>query len=134
MSQNSNTPGQRDKKVVEAEIVDPLEQQRENFGGRDYQRARTRVYGQNWTYMPMDMSGCVSPFVTLFIFLTVLGQYGLLAAIGFFVFYVCGSVIGTFYLTRKLMAGLIANPWPWRIGNWLVSFLLAAWLAGGMDK
>ncbi len=34
---------------------------------------------------------------------------------------------------RLLMQGREPNPWPWRIGNWLVCFLLTAWLAGGFD-
>ncbi len=34
---------------------------------------------------------------------------------------------------RLLMQGRQANPWSWRMGNWLISFLLTAWLAGGFD-
>ena len=31
---------------------------------------------------------------------------------------------------RQIGAGRVPNPWPWRLGNWAVAFLLTAWLSG----
>lgn len=134
MSQNN--PDQENRQVVDAEIVG---QERGNDRQYSERRAFRRSFGmysgpgQFWSVSPVDTTGCLSPFITFFLFILLLGQFGLLAAIGFFVFYILGAIIGSLRMTRLLIAGLPLNPWPWRVGNWVISFLLTVWLAGGFD-
>lgn len=129
MSANDNNERAR---VVDAEIVDGPDNGRANPGrafygyGNGINRLRINSYYSD--------SGCLAALVTFFVFCACLGQFGLLAAIGFFFFHTIGSIMGTFRASSRLVAGLPWSPWPWRCGNWLVSFLLTAWLAGGFSS
>lgn len=130
-TQNNDNSNSEQSIVHEPEIINPEDNSWPR--GRNFRNSANNLSGQTWFYSPMDMSGCASPFITLFLFLIMLGQYGLLAAIGFLVFYTCGAIIGSLRITRGLVLGVLINPWPWRIGNWIISFLLTIWLAGGFS-
>lgn len=78
-----------------------------------------------------DQNGCMAPAITFALFMVCLAQFGFLAGIGFVFFHVIGAVMGVFRDLRLFSTGRVPNPWFWRIGNWAVSFLLTAWLAGG---
>ena len=67
--------------------------------------------------------------VTLILFFVCLFQWGFLAALGFAFFCTIGAALGIVYNMRRVMQGVLPNPWVWRIGNWCVSLLLVAWLA-----
>lgn len=86
-------------------------------------------FGRMWT-TGGDQSGCLAPCVTFALFMVCLAQFGFLAGIGFVVFHTMGAVMGVLRDLRQIGAGRMPNPWPWRLGNWAVSFLLTAWLAG----
>ncbi|MBO5491156.1 MAG: hypothetical protein J5960_07015 [Desulfovibrio sp.] len=78
--------------------------------------------------------GCLAPGVTCGIALFCLVRLGFLAALGFVFFPTLGSALGFLRNLRQFGAGRPTfNPWPRRTVNWLVSFLLTAWLAGGLD-
>lgn len=66
--------------------------------------------------------------ITLGLILTCLIQWGFLAALGFVFFYTIFSVLGVFVGMSRVLQGHIPSPWPWRIGNWVVSMLLISWL------
>lgn len=123
--------------VYEAEIVAP-ESSGSHAGGS--KRAWQRVYYQPgssvngvWMWSPLDSGGCLAGLITLAFLIACLGQFGILAAIGFLVFHTIGSIMGTLHSARQLMQGRIWNAWPWRIGNWLVSYIITAFLAGGFN-
>lgn len=90
-------------------------------------------FGRIWSVRRTEQNACLAPCVTFALFLVCLAQFGLLAGIGFAVFHTLGSLLGFLRQMRGLAEGRIHNPWPWRLGNWLVSFLLTVWLAGGFD-
>lgn len=90
-------------------------------------------FGRVWTATGADGAGCLAPCVTFALFLVCLSQFGLLAAIGFAVFHIVGSIAGSIRSMRMLVIGRQPNPWSWRLGNWFVSFMLTAWLAGGFN-
>lgn len=114
------------RQVIDVEVLEP-EEQRGSASRRNY------AAGPGFAYTSFNTTGCLIPFITLFLFGVLLGQYGLLAAIGFLVFHIIGSILGTLRLSRQLVLGFPMNPWPWRIGNWCVSFILTVWLAGGFN-
>lgn len=116
--------------VLDAEIVEPDGRgQSQNSQARfGYQGGQSRFSGF-WTSTPIDTGGCLAPAMTFALFLVCMGQFGLLAAIGFLVFHVIGSIMGSVHQARQLMAGIPVNPWAWRTGNWIISFLVTMWLA-----
>lgn len=90
-------------------------------------------FGRVWTATGADGTGCLAPCITLVLFLVCLSQFGLLAAIGFVFFHIVGSIAGSIRAMRRLVEGRQPNPWSWRLGNWFISFMLTAWLAGGFN-
>lgn len=120
MSQNDDHP----------QIIDMERTGNTENGGR-YYAARPAI---KTSQIAVDPSGCIAPFVTLTLIFTCLIQFGVLAAIGFFFFYVIGAILGVSHLAKRLANGLPANPWAWRVGNWIISFLLTVWLAGGTNQ
>lgn len=90
-------------------------------------------FGRIWSVRRTEQNACLAPCVTFALFLVCLAQFGLLAGIGFVVFHTLGSLLGVLRHMRGFAEGRIHNPWPWRLGNWFVSFLLTVWLAGGFD-
>ena len=131
MDQNNSSPRQTDPIILEPEIIEPSNSgQNSQWRG---QRGSYRAYYFNpagatsfWTGNVYS-GGCLSPAITFGFFMLALIQYGLLAAIGFMFFYIVGSVIGTVYQARKLVEGILTNPWGWRFWNWGISFLLTVW-------
>lgn len=87
-------------------------------------------FGRVWTGGAGDQTGCLSPCVTFALFMVCLAQFGFLAGIGFVFFHTIGVVLGVLRDLRQFSAGRLPNPWVWRLGNWGVSFLITAWLAG----
>lgn len=138
MSQNQydNKGNESDRRAtggrptLHGEIIDS-----EEWGqpGGGYGRRQSYAYSRAFTLAPIDNGGCLASFVTVMLFLICLGQYGLLAAIGFFVFHLIGSILGSVHSARQLVRGLPYNVWSWRVGNWIVSFLVTVWLAGGLS-
>lgn len=144
MSPNANFPGDKssrdftgagkgNREVLDAEIV---ESANASANGRErFQRAyHVNFNNGSWRYANIDADGCLAPSISIALFLVCLGQYGLLAAIGFAVFHIIGSIAGAMRAARKLTLGQPFNPWLWRLGNWFVSFLLTVWLAGGFNQ
>lgn len=126
----------RGSRVLDVEILEP-ESGRQNGGGRRESRGfqgfaqsgPTRVL----RVVRLNGGGCLAPAITFALFIICLGQYGLLAAISFFVFHVIGGIFSVSRAARDLSLGLPHNVWAWRCGNWAISFLLTAWLAGGLS-
>ena len=75
--------------------------------------------------------GCLAPAITFGLFLGCLVQLGILAAIGFVVFWCVGAVVGTLLQVRRTLNRQPTNPWIWRVANWLVCLMLVSWLAEG---
>ena len=118
--------------TLEVEIINP-DGSREKVDpgrGRQWRTSGNRTYGAAWNFAPMDNTGCAAAMVTLFLFVFCLSQFGALAAIGFLVFHTAGSVMGSIHFARRLLRGLPLNVWTWRVGNWIISFLLVAFLSG----
>lgn len=132
---NQNNAAKNEPEVLEPEIIQPEDAR---YGGRG-QKTTFRAYyvgpagGNFWTVGNLYSGGCLGPAITFGLFLLALAQYGLLAAIGFMVFYAIGSALGIVYQAKKLVLGIATNPWGWRIWTWAISFLLTIWLAGGFD-
>lgn len=127
----------RTRRVIEAEIINPDNTQRGTESDNDFRRRYGNANGYSgiWVGPVINRDGCLAPAITLGIFIVCLGQYGLLAAIGFAVFYAICSAISTVYAARRLMSGRpIYNIWGLRCAGWLVSFLITVWLAGGLQQ
>lgn len=122
-------PDNNKNRPIEPEILPPDEEFQRTSAGRGSPR-----FEPVFAYSSFDSRGCAAPTITLILFFILLGQYGLLAALGFGVFYTCGAILGTLRMTRSLVLGQPLNPWLWRTGNWLVSFFLTVWLAGGFAQ
>lgn len=133
MSSNSptgdNSQNDQDQKVYEAEVVEDYN------SSNGYRRHSSQAYSNNnlFSYYSVNNGGCAAALITFFLFIICLGQYGLLAAIGFIVFKSIGSVISTIYAGRALALGQPFSVWGWRIANWFISLLLTIWLAGGLN-
>lgn len=122
------------KKPLEAEIVESQTSYSSSGSNDSYGGRRGRIYaGRTITFAPIDTTGCLAAFITLSIFFTCLFQWGLLAAIGFIVFHTIGSAIASVHTARQLIRGLPYNIWSLRIINWVISFFITAWLAGGFN-
>lgn len=136
MTQNPENQNEQPK-VHEPEIVDNDGYSNRNSKSYYYttRPSGRKVYYNNlFAYSPVDMGGCLPACVSFALFFICTGQYGLLAGIGFLVFHIIGSILGSVRAARLLMNGIVWNPWPWRIGNWLISFMLTIWLAGGLNQ
>lgn len=125
------------RKPLEVEIINPEDHDyRESSSQRMWQARYGNQGGFSgyWSASSFDSNGCLAPAITFAIFMLCLGQYGLLAAIGFLVFYVFGSILGTLHSARRLMRGMPVYPWLWRTCNWTASFVFTVWLAGGFQS
>ncbi|MDD4702214.1 MAG: hypothetical protein PHI96_08340 [Desulfovibrio sp.] len=100
-----------------------------NFGG--FQAGSP--LGQIWITGRDNSNACLAPCITFAIFLVCLAQLGFLAGLGFVFFHTIGSITGTVRQMRLMTRGVMPNLWLWRMGNWILSFFLTAWLAGGFD-
>lgn len=124
----------QERKVLDAEIVG-----QENPGRKRQEWEQARFAGEQkfngvWTFSPLDRNGCLGPAITFTLFVICIAQFGILAGIGFAVFYIIGAILGSLRFTRMLMEGRPCNPWGWRVGNWTISLLLTIWLAGGFQN
>lgn len=125
-----------DRKVLDAEIVDPGFDASPTGQQRDFGPDNPVFISSVGT---LRTSGCAPSLITLGIALVCLGQYGFLAALGFYVFYLVGALIGIFILASKILRLRLLTfipifLWSWRVCNWLISYLLTAWLAGGFNN
>ncbi|MDO5484347.1 MAG: hypothetical protein Q4F27_05515 [Desulfovibrionaceae bacterium] len=120
-------------RVLDAEVLGPNDDNDDREYTHQYQQQAGphQVFGRVWT-SGTDQRACLAPVGSLFLFLVCVIRFGLLAGIGFAVFLLIGGAVGSMVQLRMLMEGRRPNPWLWRAGNWLVSFSLAAWLAGGL--
>ncbi len=73
---------------------------------------------------------CLPGFITLGIALALAIQYGILASIGFFVFYAIGSAISFVMTMRRMVEGKLISLWFTRAVVWLVSAFITISLAG----
>lgn len=89
------------------------------------------IHFRQMSFVSRPQDGCLAPAITLGIFLGCCLQLGLLAGIGFAVFYGIGAVLGTMRQVRLAMQGQVTNPWIWRIGNWIISLMLVSGLVRG---
>lgn len=138
MDQNRNTrrdistgsTSSRRGEALDVEVLGPED---------DYTSQRGYYNKGSWSdnlqeFPPVYGYGCLPLAITIALFIICLGQYGVLAAMGFIVFHIIGAVAGGIHSARRLMSGLPSNPWAWRIGNWTISFFLTVWLAGGLSR
>lgn len=126
------------RKVLDAEIVDI------DSDAPGHAPTYQDAYGANGTaFLPaislQSTGGCAAGIITIAIALICLAQYGILAAIGFYAFYLAGGLIGIFVLIRRSLSlnrltAPISFIWTWRICDWLLSYLLTAYLAGGFEN
>ncbi len=134
----SRDEGKDGEKVYEAEVIHE-EYRSGSSSGERREGATFRSTAWNWTSMRGGMGGMggfdvasrYAPAVTLFLLFVVLFRFGFLAGLGFLFFYAVGAAFSTVQLVRRMAEGKSVNPWPWRVGNWALSFLLAGWLSGG---
>ena len=127
----------REQKIYDAEIIHG-EYRADDTASSEYRRNAGGFHTASWSWTSMrggmnafDAASRYAPVVTLFLLFTVLFRFGFLACLGFLFFYAIGAAFSTIRLIRRMAEGKSANPWPWRIGNWTASFLLAGWLSGG---
>lgn len=113
--------------AVDPEVMDAEDESRR----RRADQAWSASYFSYNPYLYSAGGGCLSPAITLALFLICLGKFGVLAAIGFAVFFALGTVIRNVHDTKRLMRGLPVNPWISRCVNWVVCFFLVFLLAGG---
>ena len=104
------------------------------YGNGPYRQRRIKYFqSYGWPMTSVDQNACLAPVITLILFLVCLFQFGFLAALGFVFFHVLFGVLGSVQATSRMMTGEVFNIWLWRLGNWLFSFLLTVWLAGGFS-
>ena len=130
----------REQKIYDAEIIHG-EYRTDGTASSDCRRNAGGFHAASWSWTSMrggmggmntfDTASRYAPVVTLFLLFIVLFRFGFLACLGFLFFYAIGAAFSTVWLIRRMAEGKSATPWPWRIVNWTVSFLLAGWLSGG---
>lgn len=125
MPANSSDNKQPQREPIEPEIIDITPQSSQN----DNYRQKFGGINTGYFWTPINTDGCAPFVITLALFLGCLIQFGILAAIGFFVFHLIGSVLGITYGANRLIMGKPVNPWALRILNWTLSFMLTAFLA-----
>ncbi|MBD5553449.1 MAG: hypothetical protein HDQ44_03835 [Desulfovibrio sp.] len=116
-----------EQRAIEPEIIEPGQR----FSSQGQRRYQGQSFNGVWVMPGIDRDGCLGPAISLALFLICLAQFGVLAGIGFFVFYALGAILGAIHASHRLMEGKPCNAWAWRIGNWIISFALTVWLAGG---
>lgn len=127
------------KEVLEAEYVgDSTHEPVRNYSYRQYNTYSgngQRAGGARFTvfqFRDNRLDACrgmqLANFITMVLFFTCLFQWGFLAALGFAFFYILAAGAGLYYNTHRLLTGHVPNPWPWRIGSWIVCLALVSWL------
>lgn len=127
----NDTP--QEPRVHDAEILHGHSRQGEQHSGSDARSGYTVRFVQfrQSGFGAAPTEGCLPPAITFGFFLGCLIQLGILAAIGFVVFWCIGAVIGTLLQVRRTLNRQPTNPWIWRIANWIVCLMLVSWLAEG---
>ncbi len=121
--------------VIEPEVV--------QNNSSAYNRSRTQWSNEQgssgfkmWTFQQYGgvnsraNDSCLPGFITMGIALSLAVQFGLLASIGFLVFYALGSAIGFVINMRRMVQGQKPTTWITRILVWFVCVLLTVALAG----
>lgn len=121
----------QEPKIHDAEVLHE-QGRREGYGAGGGARSAYTIrfvrFGQSG-FGAAPSEGCLPPAITLGLFLGCLVQLGILAAIGFVVFWCVGAVVGALLQVRRTLNRQPTNPWIWRIANWLVCLMLVSWLA-----
>lgn len=140
----------RPTRPVEPEILRPEADSGWQQGGgqsqsqRGYTQQGYTQRGQRFIFStlnfgaPATADGCLPGYVTLFLVGACLVQFGLLAAIGFTVFYAIGSAVVAVVRMQGVVDGRLSplldptkavGRWVPRCAVWVVCFWLTAWLA-----
>ncbi len=134
VAQEQNVNTEQEHQVIEPEVVRPhggqYEQSHSEWsqGGATF---KTWTFNQNGSgFRASANDSCLPGLITLGIALSLGVQFGLLASIGFFVFYAVGSAISFFVNMRRMVEGRPMSPWIGRIIVWLVCIFITASLAG----
>ncbi len=85
--------------------------------------------GSGASFGGVSNDSCLPGMITLGIALSLGIQFGLLASIGFFVFYAIGSAISFFTVMRRMVEGRPISPWVGRVLVWLISAFVTVSLA-----
>ncbi len=119
--------------VIEPEVVGSRD------GSRQYEQSQWTQDGatfKTWTFKQYGSNlgatrndSCLPGFITLGIALSLGIQFGLLASIGFLVFYAICSGIGFFVTMRRMVEGKATSPWVGRMLVWIVSAFVTIGLA-----
>lgn len=139
MANDKGQPTDGIRQVIEAEIIDPdyhddgKSQQATFTSRRGTYTSQGPVYTGIFTSNAVSGAGCLAQLIPFGLFLYCLGAYGFFTALGFGVFCLIGSVMGVLREARSLVEGRVFNPWAWRVGNWIVCFLLTMLLSGGFS-
>ena len=87
-------------------------------------------------FTTMGRDSCLPGMITLGIMLVCAVQFGVLAALGFGIFYLLGSAFMLIFQVRQAMQGRALHPlvgsWLGRMAVWAGSWVLAGWLSGGL--
>lgn len=128
--------------AVDAEVIHDDDDQ---SGFRSGQWSSSSTQGFSWTswrsegsggrafsggFQSLGGSAGMAFWITFGLMLACGFRFGVLAAIGFMVFYGIAAALGMLFTVNRLMSGFAVNPWFVRICNWTVCWLLTAWLAG----
>ncbi len=121
--------------VIEPEVVDSnranYEQKRAQWSHeQSSSNFKVWTFNQSGGLGSRNNDSCLPGLITIGIALSLLVQYGLLASIGFLVFYAIGSAIGFFVIMRNLMQGRAMSPWVMRVVIWLICAFITIGLAG----
>lgn len=132
--------------VVEPEILGPQDQERpgsahENVPFRHVHTEegdfKSGGFGGfryfSWQSAPGGLragnDSCLPGLITLCMMLACISQFGVLAGVAFFFFYLVGSGIAAFISIQRLMLGAPLNPWVPRVVVWGICWLLTTLLA-----
>ncbi len=128
---------QKQENTVQYEVIEP-----EVVGGSSggyYEQSQSQWSGatfKSWTFNQQGTgfgttsnASCLPSLITFAIFLSIGIQYGLLASIGFLVFYALGSGINFFASMRRMVEGKAVSPWIGRVVVWIVSVFITISLA-----
>ncbi len=114
------------REVVDAELVDRPQQQQGRNGGTGFHRRVVFMQSNAGQILP----SCQMGIITLALAFAMGLQFGLLACIGFLVFYGIARVITFLINIQLVMTGRPINPLLLQIISWFCCWSLTAWLAG----
>ncbi len=118
--------------VVDAEVVKDVPGNRKarferytfkGKGGQPYS------FGRAWSYTSYDVGMTPSTLISIILFFFCLFKWGVLAALGFFVFHVISIPLRAYYTVLLVIYGGFPNFWLQLIVAWGINLLLVSWLA-----